>query len=604
MPKFDLKAFVQKAPKKPGVYQMINSTDEIMYVGKARSLKDRLNSYVQKTVTRKTRAMVSQIARVETILTHTEAEALLLEANLIKEHKPRYNVSLRDDKSYPYIYVSDHKHPRIAYHRGQHSKKGEYFGPYPSAWGVKGTLNTLQKVFKIRQCEDAYYANRSRPCLQYQIQRCSAPCVDYIKADDYQDDIRHAKMFLNGQSTEIITQLGEEMEQAAANLNFEKAGSLRDQIRSLQKVFERQYISDEQGAGDIDIVAGALEAGVSCVQVFFIRNGRNLGNKSFYPHTPADSTLEEIIAGFVTQFYLKHDVPKEILLSHDIPDLDLISEVLCTKAGCQIAIKPNTRGKRNRWVKMASENAVSAVQQKIISKATVTKRLEGLQTLFEMDRSPTRLECFDISHTRGEATVASCVVFGEEGPIKADYRLYNIEGITGGDDYAAMHQALTRRYKRLVKGEGKLPDILFIDGGKGQVTQALDVLKALDVQGVTVIGIAKGPDRIPGMETLIVPHLGRSMNLPPNTPELHLIQQIRDEAHRFAITGHRAKRSKARNRSILEDIPGLGAKRRQQLLKFYGGMRAIKKAGIEDLAKVPGISQKLAKTIYETLQEN
>ena len=603
---FDAKSFLKKLPDTPGVYRMFDKREHVIYVGKARNLKKRLSSYFQKNISHpKTRTLVAQIVNIEITVTHTENEALLLENNLIKSLKPRYNVLFRDDKSYPYIYLSQDQFPRLAVHRGAQRAKGRYFGPYHSAGAVRDTLNLLQKLFPIRQCEDSFYKNRSRPCLQYQIKRCTAPCVGLIDEAGYQEDLRHAVMFLEGKSTAVIDELANKMDAAAETLDYEKAARFRDQIASLRRIQERQYIEGEKG--NLDVIAGALQGDVACVQLFTVRGGRNLGNKTFYPKNVEQKGVDELLSAFLAQFYLasgearvtKHDIPEEILLNTELADADILASVFSEQAGRKVLLSHRLRGERARWLKMAEQNAEQALGMRLNSQATLLQRFEVLQDVLGFDELPARMECFDISHTMGEAPVGSCVVFDQNGPLKSDYRRFNIEDITPGDDYAAMHQALTRRYKRLKEGEGKIPDILFIDGGKGQVTQAREVIEELQIKGLSIIGIAKGPSRKPGLEILYLSDQNREIILPSDSPALHLIQQIRDEAHRFAITGHRQRRKKARNTSPLEEIPGLGPKRRQQLLRQFGGLQEVARAGVEDLTSVQGISRDLAQLIYD-----
>jgi len=600
---FDSENFLKTLTHKPGVYRMLDAGGTVLYVGKARNLKNRVSSYFHnKDKNPKTRSMVAQVADVQVTITHTEGEALLLENNLIKELKPRYNILLRDDKSYPYIYLDNtHDFPRLSFHRGAKKTVGEYFGPYPSAGAVRESLNLLQKVFRIRQCEDSFFNNRSRPCLQYQINRCTAPCTGLISKEEYAEDLRHAVMFLKGKSNAIVEELVENMEKASQALRFEKAAQYRDQIVSLKRVQEKQYVSSEHG--NIDVIAGVTKNGAACIQVFFIRDGRNLGNKFYYPKQTRDAEVPEILNAFIPQYYLSHNssrfIPPEIIVNTELPDEHLLQEVLSERAGANVTLSHRIRGDRARWIEMAENNARTVLDNQLASQASLLQRFETLQDVLDLENTPQRLECFDISHTMGEATVASCVVMETQGLQKNDYRRFNIEGITPGDDYAAMQQALTRRYTRLKKGEGKLPDILFIDGGKGQVSEALAVLEELQVTDVLVVGIAKGPERKPGLETLFVGSINKVVTLPSDSPALHLIQQVRDEAHRFAITGHRQRRAKARNVSILEEIDGLGPKRRQALLKQFGGLQGIQRAGIEDLASVNGISKAMAQKIYD-----
>lgn len=596
---FEPERFLQTVTTRPGVYRMLGGDGKVLYVGKARNLKKRLTSYFRAGgLPVKTRALMGHVQRIEVTVTGTEGEALILENNLIKEFKPRYNILLRDDKSYPYIYLSAHPDfPRLGFHRGAKEAKGRYFGPYPSAASVRESLNLLQKVFPVRQCEDSFFRNRSRPCLQYQIKRCTAPCVGFIDRDGYQEDVRHAVMFLEGKNQQVVNELVEQMEAASQNLRFEEAARYRDQIATLRRIQEKQYVSGE--GGDVDVIASVARKGVSGVEVFFVRGGRLLGNKTFYPRHVQEDSAADVLAAFIPQYYLGREVPGEILLNHAVEDRALLEETLSAQAGRRVTLSHALRGERARWLAMAEANAEHAISRQLASKANALQRFEALQEALALDQRPERIECFDISHTLGEATVASCVVFNTEGALKSDYRRFNIEGVIAGDDYAALHQALTRRYTRLKQGEGALPDILLIDGGKGQVAQAVAVLEELQIEGVRIIGVAKGPERRPGAETLFLSPSLRPFILPADSPALHLIQQIRDEAHRFAITGHRQRRGKTRNRSPLEDIAGLGPKRRRLLLSQFGGLQEVARAGVEDLAKVNGISRELAQRIYD-----
>ena len=601
---FDAGDFLKTLTSRPGVYRMLDASGKVLYVGKARNLKKRVASYFRQTgLSVKTQALVGQIAGIEVTVTNTEGEALLLENNLIKKLRPRYNVLLRDDKSYPYIYLStDQEFPRLSFHRGARRGKGRYFGPYPSSSAVRESLHLLQKLFRVRQCEDSFFRNRTRPCLQYQIKRCTAPCVGYVSAEDYAGDVDNTVMFLEGRSRAVIDARVKQMERAAAELRYEQAAEIRDQIASLRRIQEKQYVSNERG--DLDIVACASDRGHTCIQVFFIRRGRNLGNAAFYPGNPAESGEEDVLSAFLSQYYLGRDIPVELLLSHRPADLELLQEVLSDQARRRIRLSTRVRGERARWLKLARSNAEQALAAWLNTRKGYAGRLRELQGALGLAEPPERMECFDISHTRGESTVASCVVFGMEGPLKSDYRRFNIENIQPGDDYAAMEQALTRRYTRLMKGEGKLPDILFIDGGKGQVSSAVSALEELQVSGVRIVGVAKGPERKPGLETLFIAGEGRAVHLPDNSPALHLIQQIRDEAHRFAITGHRQRRARTRRTSALEGIPGVGPKRRQQLLKQFGGLQEVARAGIDDLVNVKGINRALAQQIYDALHND
>ncbi len=603
-PAFDAEHFLQELTSKPGVYQMLDASGIVIYVGKAKNLKKRVSSYFRKTgQTPKTQVMVSQIAYIEILVTHTESEALLLENNLIKNLKPRYNILLRDDKSYPYIFLSDQDtFPRLAFHRGARKKKGRYFGPLPNGHSVKSSLNLLQKLFPVRQCEDSFYKNRSRACLQYQIKRCSAPCVGLVSEADYAEDVRHTILFLEGKSNQVIDELIKRMDEAAAQLEYEKAAIYRDQIVSLRRLQETQYVSNEKG--DLDVIAIEYQQGIACIQVFFIRDGLNLGNKSFFPKNARHQTVSELLSAFIAQFYLsslKTDrlIPSLILVSHPFEEQALIETVLKEQSGHKVEIRDKVRGERLRWLQMAQANAQMALLSRLSNKASVVERFEELQNALNMDTVPQRLECFDISHSSGEATVASCVVFDQSGPLKSDYRRFNIDNITPGDDYAAMYQALTRRYIRVAKGEGKLPDLLVIDGGKGQVKQARDVLEELQLNSVRIIGITKGEGRKAEHDTLLLSETNEKVILPSNSKAMHLLQHIRDEAHRFAITGHKTRRAKARKTSQLEKISGLGPKRRQELLKQFGGLQEVARVGVEDLAKIKGISKSLAQKIYD-----
>ncbi len=605
---FDSKAFLKTLTARPGVYRMYDVAGETLYVGKARNLKKRVSSYFARgDHGAKTQALVAQIQHIEVTVTHTEGEALLLENNLIKALQPRYNILLRDDKGYPYIHLSDDEFPRLSFYRGKRGGRGRYFGPYPSSNAVRESLNLMQKLFPVRQCDNTFYSNRSRACLQYQIKRCSGPCVGLVTRERYLEQVRHAVMFLEGKNSEVIDELARRMEAAAAELDFEAAALYRDQIANLRRVQERQYISGNAGA-DCDVIAVASAAGAACVQVFFIRGGHNLGNKTFYPRNAAGADPAELLGAFLPQYYLtdaggERPIPPEILLGQALEEDEVgaLAEVLGAQAGRRVTLSSRLRGERARWVEMALNNAQHALAAHLASKANQLGRFEALQEALHLEAMPQRIECFDISHTMGERTVASCVVFDWEGPVKSDYRRYNIADITPGDDYAAMHQALTRRFRRLQEGEGKAPDILLIDGGAGQVRQAHDVLEELAVAGILVVGVAKGPTRKAGLEQLVLSGGEAPTILPPESPALHLIQQVRDEAHRFAITGHRQRRAKARRTSSLEDIPGLGPKRRQQLLRQFGGLQEVARAGVEDLAKVHGISRQLAQRIYDAL---
>jgi len=598
IPVFDPQGWVATLTHRPGVYRMLGGDSEVLYIGKAKDLKKRVASYFSGALNRRIQVMVAQVRRIEVTVTHTEAEALILENHLIKELRPRYNILLRDDKSYPYIFLAaDHEFPSLRFYRGARSGPGRYFGPYPSAGATRETLQLMQKLFPVRQCEDSFYRNRSRPCLQYQIKRCTAPCVGFVSTEEYQRDVRHAVMFLEGKGNQIIEDLVGRMERAAIDLEFERAARYRDQIATLRRIQERQYVSGERG--DLDIVTCALRANVACVQVFFIRAGRNLGNKAFFPSVPSESEVPEVLSAFLAQYYLGRTVPPEILVNQRPQDAVLLEQALADQAARRVRIKARVRGDRARWVRMAEQNASLALESRFASLAGRAQRIEALQEALALEELPNRIECFDISHTRGELTVGSCVVFDAQGAVKSDYRRFNVDGVTHGDDYAALEQVLTRRYTRARREEGRLPDLILIDGGKGQLAVADRVLAELGLSGIPVAGVAKGPDRKPGMEQLFLSVQGAPIILPGNSPALHLIQQIRDEAHRFAISGHRQRRSRRRKKSVLEEIPGVGPKRRRNLLKQFGGLQGIERAGVEDLCRAEGISMQLAQQIYQ-----
>ncbi len=607
-PVFDHLSFLKSVTTKPGIYQMYDASGSILYTGKAKNLKNRLSSYFrQQGLAVKTAALVAKIASIEVTITHTEAEALLLEHNLIKQQRPPYNILLRDDKSFPHIYLStQHEFPRIVIHRGAKKSKGRYFGPYPSAGAVKESLNFLQKVFKVRQCEDSFYSNRSRPCLQHQINRCSAPCVNKVTAQEYEESVRHTVMFLEGKNKNLINELANKMEAASTALEFEEAGEYRDKIQYLQQVQASQYIEGE--SGDIDIAACDYRAGVVCIQVLFVRSGRVLGSKSYFPKVYLDEQQPQILEAFLSQYYLADgagaradNMPREIVVSHPFEGADALAEALSTRLGRKTTISAQVRSNRAKWLKLAVETAQQNLTGHLANKQTIYQRFEALQDALKLPEMPQRLECFDISHSSGEATVASCVVFDNNGPLKSDYRRFNIEDVTAGDDYGAMRQALSRRYTRIKSGEGPMPDILFIDGGKGQVSQALSVLEELQITDLLVVGVAKGTTRKAGFEVLYRADTGEEFVMPSDSSGLHLVQHIRDESHRFAITGHKQRRDKKRRASPLEGIPGVGPKRRRELLRHFGGWQEVKAASVEDLANIPGISEKIAKDIVAAL---
>lgn len=582
---------------------MQDGDGRLLYVGKAKNLKKRLASYFRKTgLAPKTAALVARIAQIDTTITANETEALLLEQTLIKEWRPPYNILLRDDKSYPYVLLGDGDFPRLGIHRGAKKAKGRYFGPYPSAGAIRESLNLLQKTFQVRQCEDSYYKNRTRPCLQYQIKRCKAPCVGLVEPAEYAEDVRLSVLFLEGRSNQLSDELNRGMEQAAMTLDFERAAELRDQIALLRRVQDQQ--SMEGGSGDVDIIAAVVNPGGACVHLLSVRGGRVLGSKNFYPQVAIEEEGGDVLMAFLAQYYLgsqDRDVPSELIVNVQHDDLPTLASAIASQRGRQPEISVRVRGTRAKWQQLALTNAEQALGARLANRQHLAARFEALADALDFAAPLQRLECFDISHSSGEATVASCVVFGPEGPLKSDYRRYNIEGITGGDDYAAMHQALTRRFSKVKDGEGKRPDILLIDGGKGQLAMAQAVMQELGLTDQTLLGVAKGVTRKPGLETLYLNDAEHEFTLPADSPALHLIQQVRDEAHRFAITGHRARRGKARRTSSLEDVPGIGPKRRRDLIKHFGGLQELGRASIDEIAKAPGISKKLAESIYAVL---
>ncbi len=599
---FDAEAFLKSVSQKPGVYRMLDAKGNALYVGKARNLKKRVTSYFRASgLASKTMALVSKIADVQITVTNSETEALLLEQSLIKQERPHYNVVLRDDKSYPYIYLTDHKDfPRLAFHRGSKRKTGRYFGPFPSASAVRESINILQKLFQIRQCDDTFFKNRSRPCLQYQIQRCTAPCVGLIDAERYQEDVELAVMFLEGRSSQVLQIFKDNMQSASEDLDFERAAKYRDQITQLHRVQEQQYV--HAADGDVDVFALAEEGNVACVQALFIRAGRMLGQRTWFPRNELALAKAELLSAFLSQYYFagtEREIPKSIITSAAMDDAEVLAKALANRAARKVAITSRVRGQRARWLQMAVDNAAYSLTAYLADKRNVYSRFVGLQEALGLEDVPKRLECFDISHTMGEATVASCVVFDINGPLKSDYRRFNIEGVTPGDDYGAMEQALRRRYTRLKQGEGQLPSLLVIDGGVGQLGKARAVLGELQVEDVPILGIAKGPSRKPGLERFFLDQ--SEIGIAPHTDAFHLLQHIRDEAHRFAITGHRQRRQKKRRRSELDDVAGVGPKRRRELLTHFGGMPALKGASVEEIAKVPGISRKLAEEVFGVL---
>ena len=597
---FDPKGFVATLPMRPGVYRMFAADGELIYVGKARQLKQRVGSYFRADLMApKVVAMVRQIARIEVTVTRSDTEALLLEYNLIKQHRPHYNVLLKDDKTFPYLRLSAHAFPRMTFYRGVRRAPDRFFGPYPSTWAVRETVTQLQKLFRLRTCEDTYFAHRSRPCLQHQIQRCTAPCVGLISQADYAGDVESAVSVLEGRNDDVARDLGTRMEAAAEALEFERAAQLRDQLAALRKLQEQQIITSTTDT-DCDAVALAEANGEYCVGLLFIRGGRSLGTTTFFPRTGV-AEPEEVLSAFVAQYYLEREAPPEILVPMALEEADALEETLSARAGRKVKLHRAQRGLKAKWLEVTRENAEQALKMKLTHRAGVAGQLAALGEALGLAAPPRRIECFDISHTGGEATVASCVVFGPEGPSKTEYRRFNIEGIEPGDDYGAMRQALERRFRRIKAGESPIPDVLLIDGGKGQLAQAEEVLAALGVVVPAVVGVAKGADRRVGQERLF--RLGEEYAdlLPPDSPALHVVQRVRDEAHRFAITGHRRSRAKARQGSVLDDVAGLGPARRRALLKQFGGLKGVQLAGLDDLAAVQGIGPHLAQVIYDHL---
>jgi len=574
---FDPKAFVAGLPNLPGVYRMLGGAGEVLYVGKAGDLKKRVSSYFQKQgLSPRIQMMVSQVAGIEVTATRSEAEALLLENNLIKSLAPRYNILFRDDKSYPYLMITGHAFPRLGFHRGAKDRHNRHFGPFPHAHAVRESIQLLQRVFRLRTCEDSVFQNRSRPCLLHQIRRCTAPCTGLISAARYAEDVRSAEMFLEGREDDVTRLLTERMERAASELRYEEAALFRDQIRALSRVQARQYVESERGV-DADVVACAMDGGIACVNLAMIRSGRHVGDRSFFPQNAAGATLEEVVEAFLEQHYVEQPRPPLVI------------------TGAQ------ARGERRVWAEMAEKNAQLALAQRMREKTTQEGRIVALREALGLPESAQRIECFDISHTMGEAAVASCVVYDRHDLQKAEYRRFNMRELTPGDDYAAMRQALGRRYERVTAGEGKVPDLILIDGGRGQLNAGRAALAELGLNDVAVVGVAKGPGRKPGLEELVLEAEGQTLSLPPEHPGLHLIQSIRDEAHRFAITGHRGRRGKARTTSTLTEIPGIGAKRRKQLLSHFGGLQGVQAAAIDELAQVEGVSRSLAEKIYRHL---
>ncbi len=595
---FDPRPVLAGLPNLPGVYRMLDTSGNVLYVGKAVDLKRRVSSYFQKNdLSPRIRLMVKQVASIETTVTRSEAEALILENNLIKALSPKYNILFRDDKSYPYLMLSGHDFPRMAYYRGELKKPHQYFGPYPNGYAVRESIQILQKVFRLRTCEDSVYSNRSRPCLLFQIRRCSGPCVDEVSREEYAKDVASAVSFLQGKQSELIDDLTARMMAAAESMAFEQAAELRDQIQALSRVQEKQFVSSNSSQQDVDVAAVVISEGMACVNLVMVRGGRHLGDKSFFPQGGEEGDASANLDAFLSQHYLGAPVPPVIVINH--PVSDVLKTYLEEQAERKVLLVSNAIGERRVWLEMAEKNAMLALAQRQSSKATQRHRLQQLNEALELE-GVERLECFDISHTMGEAIVASCVVYDKEAMQPSQYRRFNITTAKAGDDYAAMREVLTRRYGKLAEGEGVMPDAVLIDGGKGQVGVAVEVFAELGIQ-LPIIGVAKGEERKPGLETLILPFQQKTLQLRSDHPALHLIQTIRDESHRFAITGHRAKRAKARTTSTLEDIPGIGAKRRQQLLLRFGGLRGVAAASVDDLAQLEGISRTLAEKIYNAL---
>lgn len=597
---FDAKAFVSTLPARPGVYRMLDADGTILYVGKAGSLKSRVGSYFRADqIQPKVQALVRLIAGIEVTVTNSDTEALLLEHNLIKRHRPRFNVILRDDKSFPYVHLSAHEFPRLSFHRGTRRIAGRLFGPYPNASAVHESLNQLHKLFRLRSCKDSYFANRSRPCLEYQIGRCSAPCTGLITKAAYARDVQSAVLVLEGRAADVTGRLGRDMDEAASRLDYERAAVLRDQLAALTDIQSRQVVSRAQG-GDTDVIAVAEEGGEFCIALMFIRGGQLLGSSAFHPRAPI-SDAPEVLSAFIAQHYLEREAPPRILLSHGVEDAAVLEASLAERAGRRVRIGRASRGLPQRWVQLALQNAGNALRMRAASQASLEGQLAELGAFLGLPHPPARIECFDVSHTQGEATIASCVVFGAAGPLKAEYRRYNISGIEQGDDYGAMRQALARRFRRRKEEAAPMPDLLLIDGGAGQLAEAARALRELEIALPAVAAVAKGADRRAGQERIFL--LGRELPsiLPPDSKALHLIQRVRDEAHRFAISGHRRSRARSRQTSMLEAVAGLGPARRRALLKQFGGLQGVLRAGVEDLARAPGIGPALAQSIFEHL---
>jgi excinuclease ABC subunit C len=598
---FDAKEFVGALPRRPGVYRMYGGEGDLLYVGKARSLKDRVGSYFSPAkIDPRIQALVHQIANIEVTVTNSETEALLLEYNLIKAHRPRFNVVLRDDKSFPYIHLcEEHEFPRLAFYRGARNEPGRFFGPFPNAGAVKETLQQLQKLFRIRNCRDTFFANRSRPCLQHQIGRCSAPCVGLVTPEAYAQDMTAAVKVLEGRSSEVNADLQARMERAAQKLEFERAAEIRDQLAALKRIQSQQVVTAE-GERDVDVFAIVGEPGEFCISAMLIRGGRNLGSTSYFPRATLAEPNEALVS-FLMQYYASQEPPSEVLVSHKLEDAESLAQVLAERTTHAVYVRSPSRGLAARWVELTSENATQALRMRLMQRQGVQEMLAALAMELDLPELPARIECFDISHTGGEGTVASCVVFGPEGPLKKEYRRFNITGVTPGDDYGALRQALQRRYTRIRDGEIPAPDLLLIDGGLGQINEVHAALAGIGFEDITLVGVAKGPDRRPGQERLFIHGAAAPRILEAHSPASRLVQRIRDEAHRFAITGHRRKRARRYNESVLEAVPGLGPAKRRGLLKHFGGLQEVMKAGIADIEKVAGIGTSLARTIYDHL---
>lgn len=598
---FDGKAFSARLPTRPGVYLMRDESGQALYVGKARNLRKRVGSYFDaRPKIERIMRMVSKIQAIEISMTRSEGEALLLENEWIKSLKPRYNILLRDDKSYPWIVIdTGHEFPRIAFHRGVRDPCQRYFGPFPSASSVRESINMIHKLFRLRNCENSYFEHRSRPCLQYQIRRCTAPCVGYVSPEAYAEQVNDAILFLEGKDEKIIARLIRRMEGASAQREYEAAAVYRDQINTLKKLHAQQIVSG--GSGNVDFIAVAQEQGKSCVQVVSYRSGRNLGQRSFFPSQAEYREAPEVLDAFLGQYYRDRVPPEQLVLSHEVENHEILESVFSLGAGRKVAIQPHPRGNRRKLLQLAEQNARQSLGLRLAGQASITRQFQALQDLLGLEDLPRSIECFDISHTAGNQTVGSCVVFDGEGPVKSRYRRYNLRDIKPGDDYAAMRQILHRRFGRIQAEDAHIPDLVLIDGGKGQLRQAMDVMTELGLSGIPLVGIAKGSSRRPGFEEWVRPEPARALHPGPASPASHLAQQVRDEAHRFAITGHRGRRNKAATRSTLEDIPGVGPRRRRQLLNHFGGMQGVSRAGIDELASVPGINLVLATQIFKAL---